>query len=104
MRDRRREVRDPVFTCAKIGFPDGRFPLRCEVCNISASGAKLLLPTGTADFPVEFRLRIAGEDNEYMAETRWLKGVSVGVELKRPIDASVLDLWRSQSTRWWLAA
>lgn len=103
MRDRRREFRESVLTTAKIGFADGRFPIRCVLHNISPSGAKLVLPAAV-DLPADFLLRFAGENIEYLAEARWLQGIALGVELKRPIDARVLDIWRVQLTRSCLAA
>jgi hypothetical protein len=67
------------------------------------SGAKLLV-LATGNIPNEFRLRIAGDDSEYLAEVRWLQKIVLGVQLKRPIDAAALDICRVQSTCRWLAA
>lgn len=103
MRDRRKEPRESTFATAAINFADGRFPIRCMLHNISTSGAKLVIPAA-ADVPPEFLLRIAGRNIEYGAEARWVQGIALGVQLKRPIDASVLDIWRGHLASWGLAA
>lgn len=103
MRDRRKELRESVLTTAKVGFPDRGFPILCEMHNISPSGARLLLRV-PAEIHTEFSLRIAEVESEYVAEVRWLRGITLGVQIKCSSDAAAMNIPKIRSTDRWIAA
>jgi hypothetical protein len=89
--ERRREKRHSVFLDGKICFSGRQFCLGCLVQNVSFSGARLML-RNVAIIPAEFNLIIPSQEyGIFWVRIKWRQRTTMGVEIKHPHMANLLD-------------
>jgi hypothetical protein len=78
--ERRREPRLRSLLTATIMFDDRKCTMDCAVRNMSASGAKVVLPDAYR-IPDQFELAIPHHDQVRRAHVAWRKGEAAGLAL-----------------------
>lgn len=78
--DRRRAPRLRSLLTGTIAFDDNNSTMDCTVRNISAWGAKIVLPDAFRA-PDEFNLVVPHHDQTHRARVIWRKGESAGLAL-----------------------
>jgi PilZ domain len=78
--DRRRAPRLRSLLTGTIAFDDNNSTMDCTVRNISAWGAKIVLPDAFR-VPDDFNLVVPHHDQTHRAKVIWRKGESAGLAL-----------------------
>lgn len=78
--EHRREPRLRTLLSGSIMFDDHRCTMDCAVRNLSAHGAKVVLPDAYR-IPQSFELAIPHHDQVHRAEVAWRKGDAAGLVL-----------------------
>ena len=95
--DRRRAPRLRSLLTGTIAFDDNNSTMDCTVRNISAWGAKIVLPDAFR-VPDDFNLVVPHHDQTHRAKVIWRKGESAGLalsDLEEHEDAQPADAARS---------
>jgi hypothetical protein len=81
MSERRREQRQLTLKTAKIKSLDSRPDIDCAILDISAGGARILLPAAV-DLPDTFYLAIDPDGRIKICRVVWKSGNGVGVSFQ----------------------
>jgi hypothetical protein len=87
MKDTRRSKRKPFEYVGLLDFCDGGVPRPCEVRDISAGGARLVVFTDTSQIPDTVNLLLsASAAVRRLCRVAWRSPTEVGVEFVKPTD------------------
>ena len=82
--DRRWEPRQLTLKTGKIRSVDLPSEVDCAILDISAGGARILVPDGV-EIPATFDLAIDPDGDSHACRLRWKSGSRIGVAFQSPI-------------------
>jgi hypothetical protein len=80
--EQRRQHRQLILRTGKIESAGARHEIDCAILDISVTGARLLLPAGTA-VPDIFKLTTSPGEERFLCRVAWKRGHRVGVMFEK---------------------
>ena len=81
MEEHRRSPRQRVLKSGKIIYGGGSIVIDCTIRNLSATGARLQVPTSVA-IPDRFEFAEAAADTRRAATVMWRRGALMGIRFE----------------------
>jgi hypothetical protein len=79
--EQRRNQRQRVLKAGKIAYGGGSIVIDCTIRNLSATGARLQVPTSVA-IPDHFEFIEASTGKSRKASVKWRKGDLIGIRFE----------------------